>query len=424
MEAQHSEHGHIIEICTDIPSAERSYGGSKVCEGATCGFSDARTSSRDAKERSASMKKLLVAVALCVIFMSVEVAGGIKANSLAILTDAAHLLSDVASFAISLFSLWAAGWEATPRQSYGFFRIEILGALVSIQLIWLLTGILVYEAIVRLVQNTGEVQGFLMFLVSSFGLLVNIVMALLLGHDHGHGHGHSHDHGHGHHGNDDHHHHHDHGSEDEHSHVHGVTVTRYDSHHHQHSRFNEHHHPPGGNPAEPLLSTSHEGESKPDKDGQEAKKTKKLRNINVQGAYLHVLGDSIQSVGVMIGGAVIWYKPEWKIIDLICTLVFSAIVLATTIRMLRNILEVLMESTPREIDATMLERGLCEMEEVVAIHELHIWAITVGKVLLACHVKVKPEADADMVLDKVIDYIKREYNISHVTIQIEREQIP
>ncbi|GER41773.1 zinc transporter [Striga asiatica] len=389
MEAQHSEHAHIIEVSTDITSTERSYGGSKVCEGATCGFSDARTSSRDAKERSASMKKLLVAVVLCVIFMSVEVAGGIKANSLAILTDAAHLLSDVASFAISLFSLWAAGWEATPRQSYGFFRIEILGALVSIQLIWLLTGILVYEAIVRLVQNTGEVQGFLMFLVSSFGLLVNIVMALLLEHDHGHGHSHDH-----------HHHHHDHGSEDEHSHGHGVTVTRYES------RFNE-----------PLLSTSHEGEG-------EAKKTKKaLRNINVQGAYLHVLGDSIQSVGVMIGGAVIWYKPEWKIIDLICTLVFSAIVLATTIRMLRNILEVLMESTPREIDATMLERGLCEMEEVVAIHELHIWAITVGKVLLACHVKVKPEADADMVLDKVIDYIKREYNISHVTIQIEREQI-
>ncbi|GER26245.1 zinc transporter [Striga asiatica] len=401
MEAQHSEHAHIIEVSTDITSTERSYGGSKVCEGATCGFSDARTTSRDAKERSASMKKLLVAVVLCVIFMSVEVAGGIKANSLAILTDAAHLLSDVASFAISLFSLWAAGWEATPRQSYGFFRIEILGALVSIQLIWLLTGILVYEAIVRLVQNTGEVQGFLMFLVSSFGLLVNIVMALLLGHDHGHGHGHSHA------NDEDHHHHnHDHGSEDEHSHGHGVTVTRYESHHHQQSRFNE-----------PLLSTSHEGES-------EAKKTKKpLRNINVQGAYLHVLGDSIQSVGVMIGGAVIWYKPEWKIIDLICTLVFSAIVLATTIRMLRNILEVLMESTPREIDATMLERGLCEMEEVVAIHELHIWAITVGKVLLACHVKVKPEADADMVLDKVIDYIKREYNISHVTIQIEREQI-
>lgn len=134
-----------------------------------------------------------------------------------------------------------------------------------------------------------------------------------------------------------------------------------------------------------------------------------------------MLGDSIQSVGVMIGGAIIWYKPEWKIIDLICTLIFSVIVLGTTIRMLRNILEVLMESTPREIDATRLAQGLCEMDDVIAVHELHIWAITVGKVLLACHVKIKREANADMVLNKVVDFIRREYNISHVTIQIERE---
>ncbi|KAL8136236.1 hypothetical protein AgCh_010729 [Apium graveolens] len=89
--------------------------------------------------------------------------------------------------------------------------------------------------------------------------------------------------------------------------------------------------------------------------------------------------------------------------------------------MLGNIWEVLMENTSREIDAIRLEKGLCEIDEVVAIHELHIWAITVGKVLLACHVKVKPEADADMILDKVVDYIKKKYNISHVTIQIERE---
>nr|KYP38826.1 Metal tolerance protein A2 [Cajanus cajan] len=327
MEAQSSQHSQVIEISGDSPD-----GGRKICGEAPCGFADAGSISKDSEERSTSMRKLLMAVILCVIFMTVEVVGGIKANSLAILTDAAHLLSDVAAFAISLFSLWAAGWEATPRQSYGFFRIEILGALVSIQLIWLLAGILVYEAIDRIIAGPKNVDGFLMFLVSAFGLAVNIIMALLL-------------------------------------------------------------------------------------DGT---KKRKQWNINVQGAYLHVLGDSIQSVGVMIGGAVIWYEPRWQIVDLICTLIFSVIVLVTTINMLRNILEVLMESTPREIDATKLERGLLDMEDVVAVHELHIWAITVGKVLLACHVKIRREADADMVLDKVIDYIKRVYNISHVTIQIER----
>ncbi|XP_052173964.1 metal tolerance protein 1-like isoform X1 [Diospyros lotus] len=412
MEPQNSKyHGHRIEVSADMPAVEKGYGGNKVCREVACGFSDAKASSQDAKERSASMRKLWIAVVMCIIFMSVEVAGGIKANSLAILTDAAHLLSDVAAFAISLFSLWASGWEATPRQSYGFFRIEILGTLVSIQIIWLLTGILGYEAIARLISGTGEVKGLLMFVVSAFGLVVNVIMAFVLGPDHSHGRGHGHGHDHGHSGQD-----HGKGAHRDHDHeetghnIHSQTVN-IDIHHHDegHSKQHmEHHHIlREADLSQPLIDSSVRENTE--------------RNINVQGAYLHVIGDSIQSVGVMIGGAIIWYKPQWKFIDLICTLIFSVIVLYTTIRMLRNILEVLMESTPREIDARQLEKGLCEMEEVVAIHELHIWAITVGKVLLACHVKIKLDADADMVLDKVVDYIRREYNISHVTIQIERE---
>ncbi|RWR87713.1 metal tolerance protein 1-like protein [Cinnamomum micranthum f. kanehirae] len=416
MEVQNPQHGQINEIRRDMPGGGQNIVASKICAGATCGFSDSETISKDAKERHASMRKLLIAVVLCIIFMSVEVAGGIKANSLAILTDAAHLLSDVAAFAISLFSLWASGWEANPRQSYGFFRIEILGALVSIQLIWLLTGILVYEAIARIVNPRGDVKGFLMFAVAAFGLVVNIAMAVLLGHDHGHG-GHNHGHGEHGHGHNDHNHDHAHGAD----HGHGISITTHHHHMGQSKNKDEHNHAHGTvihcdevDEKEPLINSDHccAGESK---------KAKKNWNINVQGAYLHVLGDSIQSVGVMIGGAIIWYKPEWKMIDLICTLIFSIVVLGTTIRMLRSILEVLMESTPREIDATRLEKGLCEMEGVVAVHELHIWAITVGKVLLACHVTITPDADADLVLDKVIGYIRREYNISHVTIQIERE---
>ncbi|OAY82205.1 Metal tolerance protein 1 [Ananas comosus] len=402
MENQNSSRSQTIEINIDVPDGISEAAGNKICRGASCDFSDSKTSSKDAKERSASMRKLLMAVALCLVFMTVEVVGGIKANSLAILTDAAHLLSDVAAFAISLFSLWASGWEATPQQSYGFFRVEILGALVSIQLIWLLAGILVYEAIDRIIHSGGEVNGLLMFAVSAFGLLVNIIMALMLGHDHGHGHGHGQG---GHDGHDHSHRDHDHNHRDhDHDNDHGISIT---THHHNHSHrdHDRDRHDHDRDHDVPLLK----------------KKEKKKKNINVHSAYLHVLGDSIQSIGVMIGGAIIWYKPEWKIIDLICTLVFSVIVLLTTVQMLRNILEVLMESTPREIDAKRLEKGLCEVDGVVAVHELHVWAITVGKVLLACHVTITPRADADLVLDEVIGYIRREFNISHVTIQIERQ---
>ncbi|WOK96674.1 hypothetical protein Cni_G05381 [Canna indica] len=415
MEATNSHSSQIIDISIDLPGDEPSINRNKICGGSTCGFSD----SKDATERIVSMRKLFIAVILCIIFMAVEVVGGIKANSLAILTDAIHLLSDVAAFAISLFSLWASGWEATPRQSYGFFRIEILGALVSIQLIWLLTGILVFEAISRLIHDTGEVQGALMFIVSAFGLVVNIIMALLLGHDHSHG-GHSHSHG----GHGDHHNEHSH----IHSHLNHGHGHHQDDNHHVRGQDAEHGHSHGSISHSDLTEDSTNKEQlepllrQPEKSPTSIKHAKdKVRNINVHSAYLHVLGDSIQSVGVMIGGAIIWWKPQWKIIDMVCTLVFSIIVLVTTIKMLRDILEVLMESTPRQIDATKLEKGLCELDGVVAIHELHIWAITVGKVLLACHVTITPDADADLVLDTVIGFIKREYNISHITIQIERQ---
>ncbi|KAF3782080.1 Metal tolerance protein A2 [Nymphaea thermarum] len=416
-----TDEDHILEVMStdELPLAAPAKEVNKqACGAARCGLSDSKSRSEHASERSTAARKLWMAMVLCLVFMGVEVVGGIKANSLAVLTDAAHLLTDVVAFGISLFSLWASGWEATHRRSYGFFRVEILGTLVSIQLIWLITGVLVYEAINRLIHGNKEVHGGLMFIIAAVGLVVNLVMACLLGHSHGHGHGHGHghDHGHGHgHG-------HDHGHGHGHHHGHGHDHSQgEDAHGHGHDHDNEeegdHHLEPKEDPhgSRRLNYVSAATERPNDK-----KKKKKRRNVNVQSAYLHAIGDSIQSVGVMIGGAIIWFKPELRIADLICTLFFSLVVLATTIRMLRSVLEVLMESTPREVDARRLEREICDMEEVVAVHELHVWAITVGKILMSCHVKIKPDADADAVLNNVIAYIQKEHNITHVTIQIER----
>ncbi|PON80096.1 Cation efflux protein [Parasponia andersonii] len=148
--------GHIIEVWGNVPAEDKSLRGIKICGEAPCRFAGAKTRSKDAEEQSTSMRKLLTAVVLCVVFMTVEVVGGIKANSLAILTDAAHLLSDVAAFAISLFSIWASGWEATPHQSYGFFGIEILGA----QMIWFLAGSLSMKPLPDLLRILGNLKAF------------------------------------------------------------------------------------------------------------------------------------------------------------------------------------------------------------------------------------------------------------------------
>lgn len=146
----------------------------------------------------------------------------------------------------------------------------------------------------------------------------------------------------------------------------------------------------------------------------------KEENINVRAAYLHALGDFVQSIGVMIAGAIIWFKPNLYIVDPICTIAFSIMVLATTYNMIQEIVGILMESTPREIDASALEAGLLKLNGVVEVHELHIWAITVGRSLLACHIQAEPEADTNEVLHIVTEYVEKVYNISHVTIQVKQ----
>ncbi|XP_057852881.2 metal tolerance protein A1 [Cryptomeria japonica] len=448
MTSIYSESVHEQSEGSDVIIETASFLGTMNC-GTGCGFADISNRAADEKTRKDSIRKLATAVIFCVIFMTVEMVGGIKANSLAVMTDAAHLLTDVAGFAISLFSIWASSWEATPRQSYGFHRIEILGALVSIQLIWLLTGVLIWSAIDRLRHDTVSVNGALMFIIATIGLVVNIIMIFLLGHghDHDHGDGHSHSHSKGH----SHDHGHDHVEKVKHSHQHGHSHKVKHAHEHAHKHkdvqrggVHEHGHHDKTGLSKPLLLDVERDEhsvhdvhdhdvhdhnvhdhdvhsSATDERQPEGNKVHKGFNINVQGAYIHVLGDLIQSIGVMIGGAIIWIYPKLHIIDLICTLFFSLVVLGTTIKMLRSALEVLMESTPREIDATELEEGLCSIPGVLTVHELHIWAITVGKVLLACHVRIQSDANAEMVLHRVKTYIESEHNISHITVQIERE---
>lgn len=113
------------------------------------------------------------------------------------------------------------------------------------------------------------------------------------------------------------------------------------------------------------------------------------------------------------------YNPKWKIIDVICTILFSVLVLGTTIQMLKDVLHILMESTPHEINAQEVQYGLNELPNVVAIHELHIWALTIGKTLLTCHIQVSPNANYDEVLQNVVDYLEIKFKITHTTIQIE-----
>lgn len=142
-----------------------------------------------------AIRKLTLTLAICIIFMIIECIGGYIAHSLAIMTDAAHLLSDCVGFIISIFSIWMGRKPHSALMTFGFHRSEVLGAFVSVVLIYGLTIWLVVEGIHR-IYNPVAINGFIMLLTAGFGLACNIVMATTLHNHHGHSHGHHHEHEH------------------------------------------------------------------------------------------------------------------------------------------------------------------------------------------------------------------------------------
>jgi solute carrier family 30 (zinc transporter), member 2 len=208
------------------------------------------------EKRTTSVRgKLSLVIIVCLLFMSVEVVGGYVAHSIAIMSDAAHLLSDLLGFIISLIAVWLTSLPANEKHSYGYHRAGVIGALASIVLIWSLVAFLVYFAIERVMNlDEVEVDGGLMFYVSLFGLFANLVMAKVLhgSHDHSHGEdGHSHDHEHGHDEHGDEHnpligngtevHNDDHDHEHEHENTQDKTHNHDHDHKHEHDE-NKHHH--------------------------------------------------------------------------------------------------------------------------------------------------------------------------------------
>lgn len=137
-----------------------------------------------AHAHAGSPEAITRAIVVTVVFMLIEFAGGLYANSLALLSDSAHMLTDVGALLLSLFALWIARRPATPLMSWGFHRAEILGALASGIVIWILSGFLIYEAILRL-QSPPEVHGPVVFFVALVGLAANLLsMRFLHGRKH------------------------------------------------------------------------------------------------------------------------------------------------------------------------------------------------------------------------------------------------
>ncbi|XP_078094119.1 proton-coupled zinc antiporter SLC30A2-like [Mustelus asterias] len=314
-------------------------------------------SSGDHKEvdKENARRRLYLASAVCLVFIIGEVIGGYLAHSLAIMTDAAHLLTDFATMLVSLFSLWISSRPATKTMNFGWYRSEILGALISVLSIWVVTGVLVYLAVERLISGQYEIEGGAMLITSGCAVAVNIVMGIIL-HQSGHNHSHS--------------------SAGE--------VRVHDSESNTHgSQFN-------GNV-----------------------------NPSVRAAFIHVVGDLLQSISVLIAAYVIYFKPEYKIVDPICTFLFSVLVLGTTLSILRDVLCILMEGTPRGMDFNQVKETLLLIDGVKAMHSLHMWALTINQPVLSVHIAINDDANAQVILAEANQRLQRKFDFHSITIQVE-----
>ncbi|XP_020663991.3 putative proton-coupled zinc antiporter SLC30A3 [Pogona vitticeps] len=309
------------------------------------------------QEKLQARGKLRMACTICFLFMIGEIIGGYLSHSLAIMTDAAHLLTDVGSMGVSLFSLWISARPATKIMTFGWHRSETLGALVSVLSIWIVTGVLVYLASVRIISNDYEIEASAMLGTSICAIGVNVIMAYLL---------------------------HQSGS----SHSHGLGTGGYE-------RIGD---SPCGAPP-PTCS-----------------------NTSIRAAFVHVVGDLLQSIGVFVAATVIYFKPQYKIADPVSTFLFSIFVLGSTLTILRDVFRVLMEGAPRGVTFGAVKEVLLSIKGVKDLHDLHLWALTLSHHMVAVHLVVESGADTERVVREATGLLQSKFGFISCTVQVEGYQ--
>uniref|UniRef100_A0A1A8BEI9 Mediator of RNA polymerase II transcription subunit 30 n=1 Tax=Nothobranchius kadleci TaxID=1051664 RepID=A0A1A8BEI9_NOTKA len=233
----------------------------------------------------------------------------------------------------------------------------------------------------RLIDDDYTIEGYIMLVTSGCAVVANIVMAVTL---HQSGHGHSH------------------GGLGSHGHSHAPETAKKK------------------NQLSNGVHSNNEGIDLELNQAVHGKSTQQA-NASVRAAFVHVMGDLLQSVSVLISAIVIFFKPEYKIADPICTFLFSILVLCTTFTILRDILLVLMEGTPSGVKYSEVRDRLLSVKGVTAVHNLHIWALTMNQAVLSAHVAVDDSVDAQTVLREMTQACFSSYNFHSITIQMEQQ---
>lgn len=278
------------------------------------------------RDSRAKIKVISIALVLTFFYMIAEAVGGWFTNSLALMADAGHMLTDVAAMGLTLAAIWFGSRPATAKKTFGYYRFEILAAFVNGIALALLSIWVIWEAVNRW-QAPGEIHGVQMSAIAFGGLIVNIIAAKLL-HS-----GHTHD-------------------------------------------------------------------------------------MNLHGAFLHVIGDLLGSVAAIIAGVLI-LGFGWLWADAASSILISLIIIYGAWRLIVDSVNVLLEGTPGHIDLRAVESEILATTGVSGVHDLHIWTISSGIVAMSAHISHHESVRHSDLLVTVKDRLHDSFGIDHLTIQME-----
>ena len=272
--------------------------------------------------------KLKYAIILTTVTLIAEVAGGFWTNSLALLSDAAHVFLDLFALVLSLAAIRLAAYPATDTRTFGWHRAEVFASFINGATVFLMAIGIFYEAIQRLYEPQA-VKSLEMLVIATIGLVMNLISASAL-------HGHSHD------------------------------------------------------------------------------------DLNVRSAFLHVIGDAAASVGVIAGGAVIYFT-NWNILDPIISIAIGLVIFWGAWRVIREAAHIFLEGVPRGLSVPAVVADIIMVDGVADVHHLNVWAICSHILALSAHVDVQPEFKGRQaeVLRDIEEMLMERYHITHTTLQVE-----
>ncbi|KAK7948737.1 uncharacterized protein PG986_009623 [Apiospora aurea] len=342
-------------------------------------------------------RRLAIIICISFTFFVAEIAVGFYTGSLALVADAFHYLSDVIGFIVAFSAFKVSEREEfSPSLSFGWQRASLLGAFFNGVFLLALGVSIFLQSIERFITIQPVENPKLVLIIGGVGLGLNLISAVFVGHDHaGHDHGHGHGHDHGSHDHD-----HDHGDE---PHDHANEHEHGDAH--SHSDHN------GTNVHGEHLHTTKQTDSKPGFD------------FGMMGVLLHVLGDAINNIGVMVAAIIIWFvKGDQRFYaDPAISMAIALMIFVSAIPLVKNTGKVLLGHVPNNINVEEVRHDIEKVPGIESLHELHLWSLTQEKAIATAHVSVPEDTSVDsfMGLAKTVSECLHAYGIHSVTLQPE-----